>query len=327
MPASPSTPTGYLVFKTDLPRYAPKRLASASEKRTFFDSCALTLKGWFYSLPREVKARAAEGTSLSPHAFVLAMVYQTSIVLLAKPFLSRADASGSGKLSNHSDVSRRAEAACLEAAREICLLAGRYREVFGSFRRSPLTVTHCTLTAALVFMFVQGAGDEKTSSFDSQLECCLQTLRELSISWGPPLRYLRTLNRILAGQSFRGPKQSASVTARAKTQDTSTDTLMFIQRRGTGSDTGTDTGTSTGHNDMPLAPVTQKDLPDYDAIATRNYEAANAAKTSSNSTPVPHELWDENTTQLLNEIGYLDVGAFDALSWDSYSQDTYDYHF
>ncbi|KAH6688366.1 fungal-specific transcription factor domain-containing protein [Plectosphaerella plurivora] len=131
--------------------YGPKRLVSNMERRGFFDSCILTLKGWHYSLPRELKAKAAEGTTgVSPHALILGMVYHTSVCLLSKPFLPQ-EYPDKGLLEIDG-VPSRASVANLEAAGEICTLAETYREVFGGFRRSPLTATHCTLTAALVIM-------------------------------------------------------------------------------------------------------------------------------------------------------------------------------
>ncbi|KAM0241427.1 hypothetical protein ACHAP5_007624 [Fusarium lateritium] len=61
---------------------------------------------------------------------------------------------------------------------------------FGSFRRSPITATHCTLTATLMIMFL-GKGSR------SDLDYCLLTLGELAESWAPAKRYWQTLSRVL----------------------------------------------------------------------------------------------------------------------------------
>ncbi|KXH42217.1 nitrogen assimilation transcription factor nirA [Colletotrichum simmondsii] len=177
--------------------YAPKRLSSTVEKRTFFDSCILTLKGWYYSLPNELKVRKSEEANKaakSPHSYILNMVYHTSIILLARPYLQssrkpKTEIVALQHLSEQTEVGRRASAACCEAAVEICSLSAKYRAAFGSFRLSPLTATHCTLSAALVILFVQPAVKDDVSKLSkNDLDGCLQTLRELSISWSPPLR-------------------------------------------------------------------------------------------------------------------------------------------
>ena len=290
-------------------RYAPKRLASAAEKRTFFDSCILTLKGWYYSLPKELRVKAADGSNdsaPSPHACILHMLYHTSVVLLAKPFLryrKRTEAAaGTPQLAEQDDdMFRRASAACLEAAGEICLVAERYRQAFGSFRRSPLTATHCTLTAALVLMFVQpvAAGKIPPRRNNTQLDCCMQTLRELSVSWGPPLRYWQTLNRILS-------RESSTMTANG--QDAAPSAGLETPSVGT------------------LPEPADKEPPSYCPGETSGTASSGGALDMSMAGA--ERIWsDDATSHLFTEVGYLNVGAFDALSWDHHmNQDVPDFH-
>lgn len=186
-------------------RYTPKRATLDAEKRMFFDSCVLSLRGWFFSLPNELKVKLSdrpEQVNASPHAYILNMVYYTSIILLAKPFLPRRRNDFSHGLeaqdASYSDLRERAFSLCHEAATNICLLGERYREAFGSFRRSPLTATHCTLTAVLVRLFLGcSQKTDRTNDISRDLRSCMSTLRELSDSWTPARRFWETLRKVL----------------------------------------------------------------------------------------------------------------------------------
>ncbi|KAL1614293.1 hypothetical protein SLS54_009860 [Diplodia seriata] len=188
--------------------YFPKRTTLDAEKRSFFDSCLLALRGWSFSLPKELKVRLSdrpEQANASPHAYILNMVYHTSFVLLARPFLPRRWDSSHGldeKDSSYDDLGQRASSLCREAAKNICHLGERYRETFGSFRRSPVTATHCTLMAALVTIFLGHSQEfDGTKEKSRDLRSYMSTLRELSDSWTPPRQYWRTLTRVLRDRS------------------------------------------------------------------------------------------------------------------------------
>ncbi|KAK7419601.1 hypothetical protein QQX98_003192 [Neonectria punicea] len=163
--------------------------------RGFFDSCLLTLKGWFYDLPPELKLDRRSGAGArSPHVYILNMVYHTSVILLAKPFLSKAARSKVSSFERQQgsvdEFSERAYSLCVEAVAEISQLGDRYRELFGGFHKSPLTATHCTLTAALVTLRLSQEEEESISEEREKLVLsCIQTLQELSDSWTPPRRY------------------------------------------------------------------------------------------------------------------------------------------
>ncbi|KAK4235436.1 C6 transcription factor [Achaetomium macrosporum] len=237
--------------------------------------------GWSYSLRKELKVKTAggpNGPTPSPHACILNMVYHTSIVLLAKPFFRSGNPVRSRRSEQDDDIFRRASTACREAAGEICLPADRYRELFGSFRRSPLTATHCTLTAALVLMFAQtGTEVGSPGGNRAQLDGCMQTLRKLSVSWGP---------------------SSALVTRKR---------IVQLEM-------------------LPLAPDQPGSQPPHVGSvgeAPCVVDAPDIPVTSSS-----HQFWDDAaTTQLFAEVGHLNVGAFDALSWDYANQDALDFHF
>ncbi|KAH7131319.1 fungal-specific transcription factor domain-containing protein, partial [Dactylonectria macrodidyma] len=177
--------------------YAPRRLTHAAQRRIFFDSCLLALKAWLHDLAPELKIDLGGTAGLrnkSPHVYILNMVYHTSVVLLAKPFLplpAKRDPSLLAHGPNTMDeFTQQAYSVCVQAVSEICQLGDRYREMFGTFRKSPLTATHCTLTAALVTLRFSRE-EENTISEDREkrVRSCIQTLQELSDSWTPPRRY------------------------------------------------------------------------------------------------------------------------------------------
>ncbi|KPM38344.1 hypothetical protein AK830_g8230 [Neonectria ditissima] len=177
--------------------YAPRRLTHEAQTRGFFDSCLLTLKGWLYDLAPELKVDLGSTTgprNKSPHVYVLNMVYHTSIVLLTRPFLPQPQKSNPNVPAHGptpmDDFTQQAYSLCVQAVAEICLLGDRYREMFGSFRKGPLTSTHCTLTAALVTLRFSREEEESISSDRERLFLsCIQTLQELSSTWTPPWRY------------------------------------------------------------------------------------------------------------------------------------------
>lgn len=131
------------------------------------------------------------------------MVHYTSLILLAKPFvpakISARPDDGTAKtlLEPKHDLARRALEICQDSATEICNLGNRYRESFGSFRRSPLTATHCTLMACLVKLFLASPDDGPSTRRTSEdLKSCISTFQELSESWTPPRRCLQMLSRV-----------------------------------------------------------------------------------------------------------------------------------
>ncbi|KAL3440313.1 fungal-specific transcription factor domain-containing protein [Aspergillus insuetus] len=203
--------------------YAPKKLTRGIQRQTFFDSCLLDLKSWRYRLPAELQTKYP-GTSevqASPHVYILHMVYHTSIIMLAKPFLARKPRSptespatkSQSKTESHIDQpAEKAATICMDAAREICLLGEQYRKTFESFRQSPVTPTHCTLSAVLFLIlglkYCRGEDDkgEKHSKATTRLvNSCAMTLAELANAWMPARQYWKTVVSMVKG---REPSQS-----------------------------------------------------------------------------------------------------------------------
>ncbi|KAL5001524.1 fungal-specific transcription factor domain-containing protein [Aspergillus recurvatus] len=168
--------------------WAPKPLLKEHQRPQFLQSCLVDLKSWFYDLPTELRIDRPTSNTY-PHAYTLHMVYHTTRILLAKPFLTR----------KHTETNREtvnlALTASRESARAVCLAAQKYRHVFGGFQKSPITATHCTLSAALVLL-AEAEAESKISlvspaitSLKNKLNLCLTVLDELSKSWSPA-RYI-----------------------------------------------------------------------------------------------------------------------------------------
>ncbi|KAL4749961.1 hypothetical protein BDW72DRAFT_204295 [Aspergillus terricola var. indicus] len=163
--------------------WAPKPLLKEHQRSSFLHSCLLDLRSWFYDLPTELP-------------YTLHMVYHTTRILLAKPFITR----------KHPETDREAVNIALTASREsaraVCLTAQKYRHVFGGFQKSPITATHCTLSAALVLL-AEVEAEAKTSlvspaiaPLKNKLKLCLTVLDELSKSWSPAKYIARNLRKL-----------------------------------------------------------------------------------------------------------------------------------
>lgn len=188
----------------------PKPKCQGTLRSAFLDSCYLKLKTWIYDLPPELRMDRLDATSL-PQAFTLHMVYSTACILLARPYLAPAAATTSSGMKQANTVKSKSEENFQKAdvllqtsAKHICSTARKYRRVFGSFRRSPITATHCTLSAALVFLrsakarSVLGTTGEPTSSFNTDdIRLCLDVLDELSTSWDTARRIRLNLLKLI----------------------------------------------------------------------------------------------------------------------------------
>jgi hypothetical protein len=149
-------------------------------------SCLLDLRNWLYDLPPELRIDRKTRCPKVPQVYILQMVHQTTHILLVKPFAAawRLQSLTDGvapQAQEHVGLNR-ADEMCYRAAEEICAIARQYRQVFGSFRRSPITATHCMLSAALVLL--RPASQEiMTAKTRNSIQECLITLEELSLSW------------------------------------------------------------------------------------------------------------------------------------------------
>lgn len=196
-------------FPACLPlRYMPKPKSQGSLRSAFFDSCCLKLKTWIYDLPPELRLDRLDAASL-PQAFTLHMVHSTACILLARPFLAPATTNSAIVSTKNIDPKfkedfEKADVLLQTSAKQICSTARKYRRVFGSFRRSPITATHCTLSAALVFLRNAKArsavnkDDGPSSGFSTEdLKICLDVLDELSTSWDTARRIRLNLLKLV----------------------------------------------------------------------------------------------------------------------------------
>ncbi|KAK1482763.1 nitrogen assimilation transcription factor nirA, partial [Colletotrichum tamarilloi] len=175
--------------------YAPKPLYKGPQRISFLQSCTLELKTWFYELPADL--RIDKHNDL-PQVYTLHMVYHTCCILLFKPFLLK---SKDTPPALKTDTAKRAEVLCIESAKRICHAGKKYRQVFGSFRRSPITATHCTLTAALVLIQYASPDPEFANTgrpcCTVYIEACLEVLADLGISWRPAAKMRSDLIKYL----------------------------------------------------------------------------------------------------------------------------------
>ncbi|KAJ6039389.1 hypothetical protein N7499_004352 [Penicillium canescens] len=195
--------------------WSPKPLLQATQRSSFFESCVLDLRTWYYDLAQELKIDRPSGPSRFPHTYTLCMVYHTVYILLCIPFLkNRSDATGAciqntqGQHDTNSDASetrRRQKAITISdnSARAVCVVAQKYRQTFGSFKLSPVTPTHCMLSAALIIIekcSVPTSNPEgtqaKSPSPHAAVGLCLEALRELSTSWDISKRIGRNLEKL-----------------------------------------------------------------------------------------------------------------------------------
>lgn len=147
------------------------------------------------------------------------MVYHTVCILLCVPFLSNnsatqdvGDPADPQTQQNRSHT--KSEPACKQkvmiicsnSARGMCIVAQKYRQTFGSFKLSPITATHCMLSAASIIIekwCVDPAMKPDTGnptvrgpSPQAAVGLCLQVLQELSTSWDIAKRIGRNLEKL-----------------------------------------------------------------------------------------------------------------------------------
>ncbi|KAJ0336397.1 hypothetical protein COL922a_007998 [Colletotrichum nupharicola] len=175
--------------------YAPKPLYKGPQRISFLHSCTLELKTWFYELPADLRIDRPNDV---PQVYTLNMVYHTCCILLFKPFLLRPKQTTT---TPKTDAIKRAETLCIESAKRICLASKKYRQVFGGFRRSPISATHCILTASLVLIQYASPDPDMSNSgrpcCTPHIEMCLEVLGELSASWNPAGRMRSDLIKLL----------------------------------------------------------------------------------------------------------------------------------
>ena len=147
------------------------------------------------------------------------MVYHTARILLAKPFLRRANFSSALSESDKEDTTTagmsnmsKPERILEYSARQICATAKKYQRSFGSFRLSPVSATHCTLTAATVLLrlYPECCVQPKSRAM-SDLQVCLDVLGELSTSWHTAYKLRQNLqNQISSRQAMHAAKRDDS---------------------------------------------------------------------------------------------------------------------
>ncbi|CAI7637055.1 unnamed protein product [Penicillium glandicola] len=194
--------------KVLLSLWSPKPLLQPQQRSAFFDSCVLELKTWYYDIAPELKVDRPSGPSRFPHTYTLCMVYHTVCILLCVPFLSNNSTTQASSNHKEADSAYKLKVMniCCGSARGMCIVAQKYRQTFGSFKLSPITATHCMLSAASIIIekscidptMETGTGNQtlRGPSPQAAVGLCLQVLRELSTSWDIAKRIGRNLEKL-----------------------------------------------------------------------------------------------------------------------------------
>ncbi|KAJ5675254.1 uncharacterized protein N7477_005188 [Penicillium maclennaniae] len=194
-----------ILEKILLSLWSPKPLIHAHQRSAFFDSCILELKTWAYDLPSELKIDRPTGPSRFPHVYTMSMEQDESDD--ASNTTSPIDPQRDGK-SCASLRLQKAVSSCSASVRSMVIIAQKYRQTFGSFKLSPITATHCILSAGLIIVekccsldysqLKQNSGDDAPRMLPPHAAAglCFQVLRELSTSWNIAKRIGRNLEKL-----------------------------------------------------------------------------------------------------------------------------------
>ncbi|KAL3455185.1 fungal-specific transcription factor domain-containing protein [Aspergillus heterothallicus] len=174
-----------IIEKILLAFYAPKSSIQRHQTASFVSRTVLDLKNWYYDLPKELSLEHNGTPQNEPAIYTTHMVYHTAFIILMKPALLRSQDIESRRIS-------------YLAATDICNVAQKYRKAFGSFRQSPPTATHCTLSAVLTLINaahhswdgISGAVNNKN------IELGLTVLEELSACWSMAKRIRQNLLKL-----------------------------------------------------------------------------------------------------------------------------------
>ncbi|KAF2017005.1 hypothetical protein BU24DRAFT_448773 [Aaosphaeria arxii CBS 175.79] len=192
--------------KTLTTLYSPKPTVRSQQRASFVARPILDLKNWYYDLPKELNLEYSGVPQSEPAVYTLHMLYHTSTLLLMKPMLPE------GRDQNAYERS-------VQAATDICNVAARYRKNFGSFRLSPITAMHCTMSAILVFLNTRSHKLESAKPMKNtgNIKLCLRVLDELSTSWNPAKRIYNNLQKCSRPQSSVNQAQKTAADGSAST--------------------------------------------------------------------------------------------------------------
>ncbi|GKZ58054.1 hypothetical protein AnigIFM49718_003862 [Aspergillus niger] len=183
--------------------WGPKPLVKESERPQFFESSLLALTSWFYDLSQQLRI---DRPNPVPQAYTLHMIYHTTKILLAKPFLMDPGYCDSADAKN--DTVEKARTVCRDSAKTICVVAQKYCRTFGNFRRSPISAMHCTLSAARAIL-----EEPDCPSKLNQLRICLAVLDGLSRSWHPARHIANGLRKLCPMLPSEVSPESGNVSA------------------------------------------------------------------------------------------------------------------
>ena len=173
-----------------------------------------------------------------PAVYTLHMAYYTVLILLGNGMLASNVQTIPSEAGNTITLDKRASCVCYEAATNMCIVAKKYRNKFGGFRRCPISATHCLLSAALVFM--QVASNEhnlnRRKAATVNADFCIQCLDELSVSWKIAGRIHRNLTMLRARQLRTAHAASQQASAESTQSYVSTNDLSMVANSSSNTD-------------------------------------------------------------------------------------------
>jgi hypothetical protein len=166
-------------------RYVPQPSHTGPHRESFFNSTLIELQNWLYDLPDTLRLEVGGRANTFPQAYTLHMTFHTAVILLANGVLASKARGKSSSSEGFSLLDKKASCACYDAATNMCAVARAYRKTFGDFCLSAVSATHCLLSAALVLMQVASTEPESPCgrAAATNVDLCLQSLKELSVSW------------------------------------------------------------------------------------------------------------------------------------------------
>jgi hypothetical protein len=162
------------------------------------------LKNWYYDLPKELSLEHNGTPQNEPAIYTTHMVYHTAFIILMKPALLRSQDIGMSLVTvparreNVLKILSESRRISYLAATDICNVAQKYRKTFGSFRQSPPTATHCTLSAVLTLINAAHHSWDGISAAvnNKNIELGLTVLEELSACWSMAKRIRQNLLKL-----------------------------------------------------------------------------------------------------------------------------------
>nr|ADE10063.1 transcription factor [Tremella fuciformis] len=170
------------------------------------------LDSWRESLPRPLLIASQATDPVLPHIIMLHLAWSWVIILLFQPFSQFAARSpNTGRIAPFGEISTVAMTRCHQASIRILQLTETWRTQHG-LRFCPPTMAQVVYTAGTTFLLAaaQAALPERAKAALDNVQSCLNSLREIGMTWAAGSQKASILQRLLAeyGQTSFVPASS-----------------------------------------------------------------------------------------------------------------------